>query len=127
MLKSLCLWLKLCSTISGHGSSLDGDTLVVEGYHVRLSGLDAEELNEPNGLAAKYAMIRFINGPIECKLTGDKSYNRYVGTCFVAGNDLAAMMVANGFALDCARYSGGKYRHLEPAGIRQKLTQKNYC
>ena len=127
MLKALCLALHLCSSLSGSGYAIDGDTVVVEGFHVRLAGLDAEELKEPNGLAAKYAMMRFINGPVTCKLTGNKSYNRYVGSCFVAGNDLAAMMVAQGYALDCARYSGGKYRHLEPAGIRQKLIQKSYC
>ena len=127
MFKGICIALHLCSTISGHGYAIDGDTIVVEGYHVRISGLDAEELNEPHGLEAKYAMIRLLHGTIRCELTGDRSYNRYVGTCFNDSGDLASQMAANGAALDCARYSGGKYRQYEPSNIRLKLVQKPYC
>lgn len=128
MLKALCLWLNLCSTISGPAYSLDGDTLVVNSYHIRLHGIDAEELHEPNGQVSREALARIISGhSITCHLTGSVSYNRKVGSCFIGQVDIAELMVRYGFALDCARYSRGKYRSFEPAGIRLRLLAKPYC
>ena len=127
MLKWLCLAIRLCDTISGPAYTIDGDTIAVDGYHVRLAGLDAEEMSEPNGPAAKMAMIRLLyRQTVVCTING-KSYNRYVGTCHIGSLDLAAEMIRQGWALDCARYSGGKYRHLEPIGSRRRLAQKPYC
>jgi endonuclease YncB( thermonuclease family) len=128
MLKSFCLWLRLCSSITGHAYIIDGDTVIVQGYHVRLHGIDAEELNEPNGLKAK-AMMQFIIGSnqVNCNLNGEKSYDRYVGTCYVKGIDLGIAMVAAGYALDCAHYSHGMYRQFEPSDARKHLIQKPYC
>jgi endonuclease YncB( thermonuclease family) len=37
------------------------------------------------------------------------------------GTDLAAEMVRSGHALDWRRHSGGRYRPLEPEGIRNRL------
>lgn len=128
MLKSLCLLLRLCSDVSGHAYVQDGDTIYVENAAVRIMGIDAEELSELHGYAAKNQMIRLIGGnDVTCKLNGEKSYNRYVGTCFVNGSDLAEGMVKSGMALDCARYSKSKYRAFEPQGVRQWLRQKPYC
>ena len=36
-------------------------------------------------------------------------------------------MVKRGYALDCAHYDFGLYRHFEPEGARDKLIQKPYC
>ena len=95
---------------------------------MRLHGIDAEELNEPNGLKAK-AMMQFIIGSnqVTCNLNGGKSYERYVGTCYVKGIDLGIAMVAAGYALDCAHYSHGVYRQFEPSDARKHLIQKPYC
>ena len=38
-----------------------------------------------------------------------------------------AALVSQCLVLDCARYSKGQYRHLEPAGARDRLAQKPYC
>jgi endonuclease YncB( thermonuclease family) len=43
------------------------------------------------------------------------------------GQDIARVLITQGFALDCARYSGGRYRKYEPVGIRDRLAQKPYC
>jgi Mg-chelatase subunit ChlD len=43
------------------------------------------------------------------------------------GIDIAADMARFGYALDCARYSGGRYRSLEPANARKMLKQAAYC
>jgi micrococcal nuclease len=37
------------------------------------------------------------------------------------GRDLSAEMVKAGHAIDWRKFSGGKYRQLEPDGIRKKL------
>jgi endonuclease YncB( thermonuclease family) len=50
------------------------------------------------------------------------SYNRVVAVCTLPdGRDLSAEMVKAGLALDWEKFSGGKYRHLEPEGVRKKL------
>lgn len=110
-------------TITGPATVYDGDTIYVANQPVRLSGIDAEELDEPNGYAAKAHLILLIHGrQVTCNWDG-WSYQRKVGVC----GDLNARMVQDGYALDCAYYSGGRYRQLEPAGIRLRLKQKPYC
>ena len=64
---------------------------------------------------------------VTCKLTGERSYERYVGVCTISGSDLAKSMIAAGMALDCARYSGGRYRQYELPKAREFLIQKGYC
>lgn len=137
MLYTLCVWVGLCglpSQISGPAYAIDGDTIVVldpsriTSLHVRLRGIDAEELSEPHGYQAKVSLQSIINGGVGCHLTGEVSYNRHIGTCYNQdGLDVGAEMVRLGFALDCAHYSHGQYKPLEPANIHSKLIQKPYC
>jgi micrococcal nuclease len=128
MLYSLCIWVGLCGPPAGNAIAIDGDTVSIMGVHVRLQGIDAEELNEPHGLQAKRSLQTIIYGGITCNLTGEKSYSRYVGTCYTKdGTDIGGEMVRLGQALDCPHYSLGKYKPLEPQDIRKKLIQKPYC
>ena len=138
-MKTLCAILGLwCVTLSGSATVRDGDTIRVNGVAVRLAGVDAEELWEPNGSAARGALMAIIAGrSVQCAPTGKRSYERIVATCAILGNpdakgptqlqDIGALLIARGYALDCARYSGGKYRDLEPPGVRDVLRQKPYC
>lgn len=110
----------------------DADTVVVSGTPVRLNGIDAPELSNRYGRAAKSFMERLLRGKtVVCELNGARTYDRRVGTCFIRQDeqwmDIAAIVIANGHALDCQRYSGGKYRSLEPSGARSRLPQANYC
>ncbi|MFV2002606.1 MAG: nuclease, partial [Paracoccaceae bacterium] len=60
-------------------------------------------------------------------LNGERSHDRLVGTCCLPdGRDIAAELVRQGLALDWARFSGGKYRHLEPSDARNKLWLVNH-
>jgi len=128
MLYSLCLWVGLCGLPNGQAYAIDGDTVVVMGLHIRLHGIDAPELNEPYGHLAKRSLQVIINGGITCNLNGEMSYNRNIGTCYTKdGFDIGAEMVRLGLALDCAHYSHGQYKPLEPANIHSKLIQKPYC
>jgi len=126
----ICSVLGICATLIGVPTVHDGDTLMIQGQAVRLFGIDAEELDEPNGPRARDALRALVRGTnhVRCELTGDKTYNRVVGICYTAaGEDLGEAMVRGGFALDCARYSDHLYRPFEPMAIRRTLKQKPYC
>lgn len=124
----LCKLFALCATLHGYGVALDGDTIKVDGVHVRLWGIDAEELDEPHGVEALHAMQSLLRyGMVECRQIGKDHYGRTVATCSNPYADLGAAMVSAGLALDCQHYSGGAYRHLEPPGARSRLIQKPYC
>jgi micrococcal nuclease len=43
------------------------------------------------------------------------------------GQDIGAIAVANGHALDCRRYSGGRYRDLETPAARSRIQRAGYC
>ncbi len=124
-----CMAFGLWCTVTGPATVHDGDTIHVAGYSIRLAGIDAEELNEPHGNAARLTMVAIVGqGDVTCHVTG-RSYKRYVARCFVAGDslDVGEMIVRAGAALDCAHYSRGRYRKFEPPGARAKLIQKSYC
>ncbi len=111
-------------TISGKVTKVrDADTIVVDGIPIRLNGVDAPEIGTQAGNEATTAMKRFLRGKnLNCELNGDRTHDRWVGVCFTdEGHDIGAVMIANGFALDCRRYSGGRHRDLEPAGARSRL------
>ncbi len=126
----LCLVL-LCLASAVQAGSLhvrDADTIVVDGTPVRLNGVDAPELGTRSGQDAKRWMVNFLRGKaIECKLNGERTYDRYVGVCYADGQDIGAAVIAAGHALDCARYSGGRYRHLETPAAKSRLRRANYC
>jgi endonuclease YncB( thermonuclease family) len=122
--------LGLCASLLGFPVAVDGDTLKINGTAVRLYGIDAEELTELGGFRAKDGLSAIFRNTtyVKCHLTGQTSYNRQIAVCYTdRGQDIGMLMVRDGYALDCARYSGGRYREFEPANIRSTLTQKPYC
>lgn len=122
--------MALCATLSGSPHVVDGDTLRFFTHTVRLHGIDAEERHEPNGPAATAGLRRIVSGTryITCTPDGRYTHGRVVAICYTAeGYDIGAMLVRQGLVLDCARYSKGRYRHMEPQGVRLRLTQKPYC
>lgn len=102
---------------------IDGDTIVIGGTHIRLAGIDAPELNHPWGQKSKWEMVRLCKGQvITARIKPELSYDRVVAECFLPdGRDLAAELVRVGLALDWPKFSGGKYRMLEPPDARKKL------
>lgn len=106
----------------------DVDTIVVAGTPVRLNGLDGPETSTRIGQEARAFMNRLVRGQtVTCRLNGERTYDRWVGVCFLDGRDIGAIAVANGFALDCARYSGGRYRDLETPAARSRIGRARYC
>ncbi len=114
--------------VRGRAKVIDGDTLWLGGVKIRLNGIDAPERGQARYRAATKTLQRLVAGrTVVCKLNGDTSYDRYIGTCFVEETDLAAAVIASGNALDCARYSGGRYRKFETKDARRYIRQAGYC
>jgi endonuclease YncB( thermonuclease family) len=111
------------TTYRGRCWVIDGDTIDINGMRLRLAGIDAPELDHPHGQKAKRALMRLCKGQvIRAVVEGGQSYDRLVATCYLPdGTDLSAEMVKTGHAIDWPKFSGGKYSHLEPDGIRQRL------
>ena len=97
----LCLF---ATTATAQVHVRDADTIVVSGTPVRLSGKT-----------------------IECDLNGERTHDRWVGICYANGQDIGAAVIAAGHALDCARYSGSRYRHLETPAAKSRLRRAGYC
>jgi micrococcal nuclease len=123
-----CL-LGFACTLTGYASAIDGDTIKIGDQRIRLQGVDAPEMSEPYGPAAREVMGNIVaQGMTTCRSTGEWSYNRIIATCTVHDLDVAIPLIAGGWALDCPAYSGGRYRQFELAGIRgQHISQKRYC
>ena len=106
----------------------DVDTIVVAGIPVRLNGVDGPETSNRYGRDAKAFMQRLVMGQeVVCTLTGARTYDRWVGTCYLDGQDIGAIAISQGHALDCARYSGGAYRQFETSAARSRLPRSGYC
>ncbi|MEP1201621.1 thermonuclease family protein [Tateyamaria sp.] len=119
----------MAATIESHRVSVrDVDTIVVGGTPMRLNGVDGPELSTRAGRNAKAWMQSHVRGKtITCQLNGERTYDRMVGVCFIDGVDIGASAVAAGHALDCRRYSGGRYRNLETAAARSRINRAGYC
>ena len=118
--------LKAIPAIEGKCHVIDGDTIVIGKQHIRFSGINAPELDEPYGKQAKWALVGLCKGQvITAYPNGETSYNRIVAKCFLPdGRDLAAEMVKMELALDIPHYPDADYRHLETPSSRRKLRWK---
>ena len=111
------------AVLQGRCWVIDGDTIVIDNVRLRLAGIDAPELDHPWGKQSKWALVQMCKGQtVTAKVRPEVSYDRVVAECYLPdGRDLAAELVRCGLALDWPKFSGGKYRHLEPSDARRKL------
>ncbi len=106
----------------------DGGTLVIGGTPVQIASIDVPRAGTAAGDVSESAMRALVAGhTVMCRSTGDRHGARVVAACTVGGDDLGAALVASGHALDCAARSAGRYRALEPAGVRDRLPQSAEC
>ena len=91
-----------------------------------MNGVSAPELGEPLGQESKDFMHDLVLGKfVRCEMTRAKSYDRLVGTCYLNDNDIGEAVITAGLALDCQKYSGGKYVEFEKPEVTIKLP--GYC
>ncbi len=109
----------------------DADTIEVNGVPIRLDGVDAPDKGQSGFEEGKQWMIQNYGGRMaRCLLTGVKTYDRWVGTCYSSnGENISVRVISAGWdvtARDCPRYSEGKYRKYETARSRS-VPMKPYC
>jgi endonuclease YncB( thermonuclease family) len=108
----------------GRAIAWDGDDLVIAGIRIRLHGIDAFELRQvcmrdsepwPCGSMAWQALQRLVaDSDVRCEPAQKrKSRGRPIMTCYVGTLNLNAEMVRQGFAMDCRRFSNGRYAAME--------------
>ena len=106
----------------------DVDTIVVSGTAVRLNGVDGPEIKTGIGKEAKLFMQRLVGGrQVRCELNGERTHDRWVGVCFLGEADIGEVAIKSGMALDCPRYSGGRYSRFETRAARSKIVRARYC
>ncbi len=101
------------SEAHGYPRLIDGDSLKLNGYEVRMLGIDAPEGRQncqkngkdwACGREAKRALLRMIGGrKILCRFEGRDKHQRMLGTCEVAGKNLNKEMVQQGHAVAFGR------------------------
>jgi len=102
-------------TISGKAKIIDGDTIHIGKYKIRLHAIDAPEKNQTCtkdgkkwscGLkSSKFLKSIIGNQKIECDTIGRDKYKRYIGVCYINNIDLNSVMVINGWAIAYRYYS----------------------
>jgi endonuclease YncB( thermonuclease family) len=101
--------------LTGRAAVTDGDTLRLGGQRVRLTGLDAPELDQtcvdaggkewPCGTRARQFLADLLKtGEVTCQRSGRDAYRRVLATCMMDSEDIGAKIVATGWAVADFRY-----------------------
>jgi endonuclease YncB( thermonuclease family) len=105
----------LAADLTGLAQVVDGDSLVVQGRQVRLSGIDAPEWGQKcqkggkdwmaGQAAAAYLKSLAEGRSVSCVSEGVDKYKRQIATCYLDGVDLNDRIVRAGWAIAYRRYS----------------------
>lgn len=112
-------WINLApaaqAALLGTATVVDGDTLRIGQERVRLFGVDAPELSQTCGAAAKkvacgrraaeWLRSRIRNRPVRCLRVYQDRYGRTVARCTADSTDLGRSIVEAGWATAYRRYS----------------------
>jgi endonuclease YncB( thermonuclease family) len=110
--------------IVGFPKVVDGDTIHIKSYKIRLEGIDAPEMKQKCkkpyiqiqifnfqkdyycGLTSKKKLIKKIGKKsVKCILLGKDRYKRYLAKCLTGNINLNKWMVRNGYAVAYRKYS----------------------
>jgi len=79
---------------------IDGDTIFTNGQKIRLHGIDAPEMGQDGGEAAKALLAHMLSGEqITIQKTGEDKYGRIVAKLHTHEGDICKLMVARGYAV----------------------------
>ena len=115
-------------TLSGTVTHVrDGGTIEIGDVAVRLNGVAAPELKEQFGRESKAFMNKLVSGKtVTCELNGQRSFDRFIGICYLDGEDIGASIIGTGLARDCPRHSGGRYDEFNTSASK-RLPLPGYC
>jgi micrococcal nuclease len=109
-----------------------GDEIEIGGIHIRLQGIAAPGRYMPfGGDAAAFMQLLVLEKEVTCRLTGERTRGREVGLCEWNGVDIAGVIVREGLARDCPRFSRGRYandeREAKDTGLLGAYPLPDYC
>ncbi len=85
---------------------LDGDTFALWAFgpvteeKIRVLGVDATELHDPGGKAAReFAWVWLMAGPFDLTTCKKDSFGRWLGTVSRNGEDLGQMLIQHGYGV----------------------------
>tara|TARA_B100000575_G_scaffold155721_1_gene124263 strand:- start:42 stop:539 length:498 start_codon:yes stop_codon:yes gene_type:complete len=132
----------IADEIFGTPKIIDGDTVHIANYKIRLEGIDAPEMKQQckkellkissivgftfykDYYCGKISKEKLINkvkrSKIKCLFSSKDRYQRYIATCFKDELNLNQWMVRNGYAIAYRRYSK-KYITDEDFAKKNKL------
>ncbi len=103
---------------------IDGDTIHINSYKIRLEGIDAPEMRQKckkpylkimffvfqknyncGQFSKKKLTQKIANQSVKCILLGKDRYQRYLGKCLKKNINLNKWMVRNGYAIAYRKYS----------------------
>ena len=112
------------SEIIGFPKVIDGDTLRIKSYKIRLEGIDAPEMKQIckkpylqiiifnfqknyncGQLSKKKLANKIANKKVKCLVSGKDRYKRYLAKCLKGSINLNKWMVRNGYAIAYRKYS----------------------
>ena len=108
----------------------DGDTVEIRGVKVRITGIDAPEMDQrcldakgklsECGIEVRNQLTKKAAGrQWTCRVSGKDRYGRSLASCHIDGEDIARWMVRSGLALSFKRYSH-EYDAEETAAIEAR-------
>ena len=103
-------------TVVGHAVALDGHTLLIDGQHLRLWGIDAPGMRSwPWGAYARTALSALIGpGPVACRVVAEDPHHRPVAICSSDTlQDIGATALVVGYAVTARHFTYGA-REPEP-------------
>ncbi|MER8427854.1 thermonuclease family protein [Mesorhizobium sp. M1403] len=106
------LLILAAALLTGWPVVLDGDTIVLDGTHIRVANIDAPEIHDYHcdaelrlGLVAKRRLVELLaSGPVTVHPGDPKSgrlkdrYGRTLATIDVDGQDVGAILIGEGLA-----------------------------
>ena len=101
--------------VAGTARVVDGDTIVIDGEHVRLEGIDSPEKDQTCtaygqqwscGLTAAEWLKEYLRGrQVDCVGHARDRYARLLAVCYAGGENVNERLVREGWALDYRKYS----------------------
>lgn len=115
-------------TITGLAQVVAGDTLLMSGRALRLIGVAVPGASKPGAAAARMGLYKLVDSRIViCHLSNERLGPAVLAGCEAGGNDISALMIDHGYALDCPAMSKGRYRAQEARARAAGTTPKPFA